>query len=95
MIRSFRFIIFLGLVLASLVADGITAGAFNINVLPREFVQIVERSPGILNAIGLEYWKKILDVSNAVRDSSSSWSHRPSAGGSWSSRRTVTRTSPG
>jgi hypothetical protein len=68
MIRSFRFIIFIGFVLASLVADGIAAGAFNINVLPREFVQIVEQSPNILNVLGLEYWKKILDVSNAVQN---------------------------
>jgi hypothetical protein len=68
MIRSFRFIIFLGLVLASLVADGIAAGAFNIKVLPREFVQIVERSPGILNVIGLEYRKKILGMSSAVEN---------------------------
>lgn len=55
MVRSFRFIIFIGLVLASLVVDGIAAGVFNINVLPREFVQIVEQSPNILNVIGLEY----------------------------------------
>ena len=68
MIRSFRFIIFIGLAPASLVADGIAAGAFNINVLPREFVQIVERSPNILNVVGLEYWNKILDVSNAVEN---------------------------
>ena len=66
--RSFRFIIFIGLALASLVADGLAAGTFNINVLPREFVQIVERSPGILNVIGLEYWKKILDVVSAVEN---------------------------
>jgi hypothetical protein len=68
LIRSFRLIIFIGLVLVSPVADGIAAGAFNINVLPREFVQIVERSPNILNVVGLEYWEKILDVSNAVEN---------------------------
>ena len=66
MTRSFRFIIFIGLALASPVASGLAAGAFNIKVLPREFVQIVERSPGILNVIGLEYRKKILGMSSAV-----------------------------
>ena len=68
MTRSFRFIIFIGLALASPVASGLAAGAFNSKVLPRELVQIIERSPGILNVIGLEYRKKILGMSSAVEN---------------------------